>query len=237
MEQEDKIINKISGIQILKYLKDKSIFNQGIQIIIFSASSDSFILDEVHTKGVLGYIKKDSPINKYTPSKNALKKMKQLISGKDKALGNKYLKEVWTIQNSILKLSLFDEDDEYFHKIKFEIDTIFEILNSNIENKIKFTLITIFKVLEILTDKYFKGDSKIGAYKKITSIIRTFKIDIDNGKISQLVCTRNFLVHSGEIRKDCKEKDKVIKKPNQENIIIWFKMLQTILEAIDKDSK
>jgi len=224
-------ISKYSGIEILKDIKE---INQGIQVLMLTATSKSLILDKLYQYDIVGYIKKEHPSDKNIKIKENFNKLETLI---DKGLEKKYLKEIWTIQNSILKLDLFEKDDDYFDKIKFEVDTIFEILNSNIENKIKFTLITIFKVFEILTNKYFKGDSKIGAYGKITSIIKTFKIDIDNGKISQLVCTRNFLVHSGEIRKDCEGKDKVIKKPNQKNILTWFKMLQTILEAIDKDSK
>ena len=128
--------------------------------------------------------------------------------------------------------SIFKKEDETFKKIEFEITTIFEILNSNVENKLKFTLITIFKVLEILTGKY----NLIGSeYDKNIKLFHNNGLREYDKDIRQIVCTRNFLIHDGKIETlyySCK-KD-FIERPTQDNILTWFKMLQTILVKIDK---
>ena len=72
---QEKVL-EISGIKLLKYIKK---LNPSIQVIIFSASTDSLILDELYANGILGYIKKDSPTNKYLASKNSLTKLDKLL--------------------------------------------------------------------------------------------------------------------------------------------------------------
>jgi len=226
-KEEDTNINKISGLQILNYIKN---LNKSIQVIMFTASSDSLIIDTLHDKGILGYVKKDAPTDRYEASKNSFKKLDKLIKY---GLTKNYLKEIWNIQNKILELKILKGDDEHSINIKAEIETIFEILDSELENKIKFTILTIFKVLEILTDEYYKENPNDGAYKKITSLLYIFTLNIDSSIISKLVCTRNFLVHSGDIKPICQ--NKVIENPTQENIVEWFQILQTILTKVNDD--
>jgi len=74
-ETTDKI-NNISGMKILDFIKKE---NPSIQIIMFTASSDSLILDSIHDKGILGYVKKDAPTKRYTTSKSSFKRLDSLI--------------------------------------------------------------------------------------------------------------------------------------------------------------
>ena len=230
-DDDKKSISKISGFKIIKEVQD---INPGIQIIMFTASGDSLILDELHRKGILGYIKKDAPTDKYEASKNSLKKLDTLIK---KGLEKKYLKEVWIMRTKILDLDILRKDEENFIKIKAEIETIFEILNSNLENKIKFTILTIFKVLEILSDKF---ELKGSEFNKIIKLFQINNLTTYDKEISQLVCTRNFLVHSGnkdKLSSNCMKNNTLIEEPEVENILTWFKMLQTILVEINVEIK
>lgn len=222
-------ITSFTGIKIRDMIKE---INPAIQVIMFTATSKSRILEELYQHNILGYIKKEDPQERNIKTKESFAKLAELV---DKGLGKKWLKEIWDIQENILTLQIFEQEDENFVKIKAEIETIFEILNSDLENKIKFTILTLFKVLEILTDIYYQGNKNDGAYTKIFSLTKNLNLAINPHTISQLVCTRNFLVHSGEIKPICEYK--VVEKPTQEHILTWFKMLQTILEKIDKSSK
>ncbi|MDQ7083979.1 MAG: hypothetical protein Q9M36_03205 [Sulfurovum sp.] len=141
-----------------------------------------------------------------------------------------YLKDIWDIQKKILELEILQSSNENYKNIKDEIDTVFEILDSNLENKMKFTILTIFKVIEILIEEYSINNQ--ATYDKFVSLFQKFNLNKYNHEISQLVCTRNFLAHAGDFRASCK--NSVVKKPTKENIRTWFKMLQTILEKIDK---
>jgi len=222
-------ISKYTGIQILEDIKN---INQGIQVLMLTATSKSVILDKLYEYDILGYIKKEHPIDINITTKENLNKLADLV---DKGFDKSYLKEIWNIQNTILKLDLFKKDDEFFNKIKLEIETIFEILNSNIENKIKFTLITIFKIFEILTEKYNLTGNE---FSKIKSLFQNNGLEDYDNNISQIVCSRNFLIHSGnknKLHNSCQ--DSLIEKPNQEHILTWFKMLKKILQNIDEKKK
>ncbi len=223
---EQKLVNELSGIQLLDKIKK---INRGIQIIMFTASGDSLILDELHKKNILGYVKKDAPGEKYQAPKNSFDKLDKLIK---LGLTNEYLKEIWLIQKNILGLNLLQKNDvDNFAKIKYEVETMFDILDSDLENKIKFAILTIFKTLELLCDEYYNGNSKDGAYIKITSVISKFHLNI-NDEVSKIICTRNFLIHSGRLEGICEKN--AIKNPIEVDIKRWFEMLQTILTEIDK---
>lgn len=227
LENESKTISQISGIKIFKYIKE---LNKSIQIIIFTASTDSLIIDTLYdekNEKILGYIKKDAPTDKYEASKNSFNKLDTLIK---KGIEKKYLKEIWSIQKKILELKILQSSNENYKKIKDEIDTVFEILDSNLENKMKFTILTIFKVIEILIEEYSINNQ--ATYDKFLSLFQKFNLNKYNHEISQLICTRNFLAHAGDFRASCK--NSVVKKPTKNHILDWFKMLQTILFEIDK---
>jgi CheY-like chemotaxis protein len=221
-------VTKYTGIKILQIIKE---INPGIQVIMFTATSKSMILEELYNHDIVGYIKKEHPEDKNISTKESFTKLANLV---DEGLKKKYLKEIWRIQRNILGLNMLKKDTENFIKIKSEVETIFEILDSNLENKIKFTILTIFKALEILTEEYNMEGTE---YQKNKLLFHKYGVKKYDTAISEIVCTRNFLVHSGKrekLHRNCM--DGCIEKPNQENILVWLKMLQTILEAIDKES-
>lgn len=213
-------INKISGIKILKEIKK---LNKGTQVIIFTASSDSEILEEINKNDIVGYIKKDSPIQKYQTSKSSIKKLQQYTK---EALSKSYLKEVYSIQQVLLKLDL--NKNENYKKIKFEIDNIFDILNSNLDKKITFFILALYNIIEIINKEFDKSFGS--AYNNIIAVCKEMKIDnidnIDDG-LSQIICTRNTLIHLGEIKSYCK--GKVFEEPSPSKKIELLKTIKKLL--------
>ena len=118
---------------------------------MLTAIGKSTILENLYEHGILGYIKKEHPNDVNISTKENFDKLKKLV---DKGLDKKYLKEVWEIQQTI---SPFNSD------IKIEIDSIFEILNSDMQNRFIYAMFAIFKCIEIVNDYYI-----IDGYKKAT---------------------------------------------------------------------
>ena len=262
-------ISNYSGIQVLNSIKE---INKGIQVLMLTATSKSTILDKLYEHDILGYIKKEHPTDKNISTKENFNKLKYLV---DIGLEKRYLKNIWTIQKDILELDLTNE-------IKLEVQSIFEILDSSMENKFNYAMFAIFKCIEIVTSLYIEEiDRKAcwlegreiknaGYYHKrreyytsnlehiesensqnyqtfgnisIENKIRTImneKLGLESNELHSyikcLVCIRNHTIHQDKEydNKDfCKKviEEKIYKK----DILIWFKMLQMILEKVSSD--
>ena len=225
---EQKKIENITGIKIIQEIQT---INPAIQIILWTASGDSIILDEVNKLNILGYIKKES-LGDRTADVNS--SIKSLITLVDKGLGKKYLKEVWDIQKSITINN---------PKIQIEVKSIFEILDSDMKNRFIYAMFAIFKVIEIICNIYFEekkidekwkafwkdSDNSIYGYStkdRLIEIRKKFTLDSKlDQEISDISEIRNNTIHSS---------NKNIEKPTKNHILTWFKMLQTILEKIAK---
>jgi len=240
--KQEKVL-EISGIKILKHIKK---LNPSIQIIIFSASTDSLILDELYANGILGYIKKDSPTNKYLASKNSLTKLDKLIK---KGLDRKYLKTIWKLQQDTLQLPfLTNNTDPIIFELRKNITSIFDILNSNMPNSFVYAMLAIFKCLELLNnfyliDEYQKATWKVkpedidnltdnSTKNKILNIIEhktTLEANEFDNLLVKLVCSRNYAIHPKE-KKSCR--DFLVKEPNDGHIASWFEMLFDIIKSL-----
>jgi len=168
--EDDHTVGKeekdLSGIKILKHIKED--INPGIQIIMLTASGKSKILLEAQKYDLLGYIKKEHPEEISVDTKETFEKLKNLL---DTGLEKQYLKNIWKIQESILGLKIFENN--VHHQIKLEIKSIFEILNSSMENKFVYAMLAIFKVLEIIKDNYINDDSSyVEEEIKIKAIVK-----------------------------------------------------------------
>jgi len=259
-EENNTKISKISGIQILKYIREecKESINQGIQIIIFSASGDSLIVEEAAKYGTIGYVKKDSPINRYIASKGSFGKLDQLI--KD-GIERKHLKEIWNIRQSILllpiirdtKLSL-DEDNNKIYELKNNVNYVFDILNSNLPQPNLYAMYAIFKCLELIIDMYIweekRSDGFCAIWKESNKQVDGFnstenkikkimeqKLNLVNQEINdeikKIVCCRNYSIHGGE-KPNCRNVTIKNEDLNETHILKWFEMLLMILVKMDK---
>ena len=227
-DHEKQKIENLTGIKITQMIKE---INPAIQIIMLTATGKSTILENLYKHGILGYIKKEHPNDVNISTKDNFDKLKNLV---DKGLDKKYLKEVWKIQQTITPFS---------SDIKIEIDSIFEILNSDMQNRFIYAMFAIFKCIEIVNDYYI-----IDGYKKATwkdtqeefldnstknkiCMILDKKLNFKNRdeviyqNIEEIIKIRNNTIHPKKER---------VEEITQKHILTWFKMLQIILEKIEK---
>ena len=177
IQEDQQNINEknISGIKILEHIKKN--INGGIQVLMLSASGKSQILDEAHKYDILGYIKKEHPQDTATKTKETFEKLTMLL---DIGLEKQYLKEIWSLQKEILDFGIFTK--KQYAPIKIEIQSLFEILNSSMENRFIYAMLAIFKALEIMITFYIeekKENNKRFAYWKDTGI-KIAKVNQEN---------------------------------------------------------
>jgi len=222
-------IENLTGIKITKMIKE---INPAIQVIIFTATNKSRILEKLYEEKILGYIKKAHPEDKNLTTKDSFAKLAELI---DSGLEKKYLKEIWTIQNTVLELDLTNE-------IIFEVKSIFEILDSDMEKRYTYAMLSIFQSLEEINNIYINDKTKkwIDGYvniviegngytkQKIEAVLK--KLDLFqefNSEIYIISKMRKNAIHPPQKSK--------YDKPTKDNILIWFKMLQIILKKVSDD--
>lgn len=80
-------ITSFTGIKIRDIIKE---INPAIQVIMFTATSKSRILEELYQHNILGYIKKEDPQERNIKTKESFAKLAELV---DKGLEKKWLKE------------------------------------------------------------------------------------------------------------------------------------------------
>jgi len=239
--KQEKVL-EISGIKILKHIKK---LDPSIQVVIFSASTDSLILDELYTNGILGYIKKDSPTNKYLASKNSLTKLDKLIK---QGLDRKYLKVIWNRQQDILQLPfLTNNSDTTIFELRKNIASVFDVLNSNLPNAFVYAMLAIFKCIELIINYYVNDKSgiwKVGNRKgkkidllvgnknitstrnKLLNVLKEINLEGIEKSINDFIDKRNNIIHPNT-------QDENI---TRDNIIDWFEMVFDILYKIKKVS-
>lgn len=259
---------KISGIRLLKKIKS---FNPAIQVIMFSATTRSDILEQASKYKILGYIKKDSiDYSIYTTKANIEKLSNFLKDGEEKF----YLKDIWNIQKEILNSNFLKHGQ--FKKIpemRNTIEVTFEVLNSNINKPLKFIMFNIFKCIEYINEYYIKEDKsdiarwidngeEIKTFFKKNDPNNNFPLERENDKfnnsaenkiriimheklkindynenmlIRKLVCNRNYHMHTGDVKRHCKEYIEIEIETN--SILEWFRLLEKIITSIDKQNK
>jgi CheY-like chemotaxis protein len=216
-------LNSLTGHKVLEVIKK---INKGIQVIVFTASQKSEVLKEADKNDILGYIQKESSIN----INDNFNEFQKLIT---KAYKRKYLKEVFDIQQEILNLGIFNNENEKYKRAKFEISNIFDVLNSNLSNRIQMTVISLYKILEILiTENNIKAEN---SYDKTIQLLKILNLKEKYIKeVSIIGCTRNYLIHPKEPHPKSICKQNLIKSPNKDNILIWFKMTKDILSKLEE---
>lgn len=241
---EDDFLENISladltGIQIFNTIKE---INPGIQVIVFTASSNSLLLDELsnYDSSILGYVKKEHPKNYNLTTQGNINK---LISLANKGLSEKYLKDIYIIQNSILEILKNDifskyikntnKYEKYWSQLEQDTTQIFDILNSNTSNKYPYAMLSIARSLEavlsiFITERQIDNiywdaeDCRAKKFEdKITGLMKKFGYEIEN--LSSFVLRRNSYIHS----------NKTYTKVSKTEIEQWFKILLSMIETID----
>ena len=256
--KDEKDIELLTGVKVLNQIKD---INKGIQVIMLTASNQTLILEKLYNYGVLGYIRKEHPNDTSVSTKDNLTKFKNFI---DTGLEKKYLQEVWSKQNNILNFSLFKKSsNKKIKNIAFDITTIFEILDSKMEDKFSFVIFTYTKILEAIssiyvnefTMKYLEDNTDIGIYDYKQNNVYDYQSEkwyrntqnrLHNIFFEKLSLTQKSihtdlceLINCRNYIAHPNEKTPVgcnlIKQPNTEDILKWFEMLYIVLKQMDKN--
>ena len=245
--QEDRDIEDLTGIQILKIIKEE--INRGIQCIALTASQNSLILEKLYEYDIIGYVKKEHPNNYKLDTKENINKIVSLV---DRGLENKYLKDIWTTQEEIKGLkgfSITGESDllsELFTNSQF----IFDILNGKAKNKMNMAILTIYKCFEVIVSIYIDTDSRPKIFKEglptltlhnqltppstpsesgtLWHLFNVLQIKLSNNdvdlhnKLTELHKCRKNIVHPTEI--NC--------NATVDEIVEWFKILKIVIAKI-----
>ena len=226
-------LENYTGIQIREAIAE---VNPGIQVIMFTATSKSLILEELYKHNILGYIKKEHLEDKSLNTKENIGKLAKLI---DEGLERKYLKKIWNIRNSILELEILKNKD--FEPLRFEIESIFELLDSSMNKRFIYAMLSIFQALEEINNYYI--DDKTKGWRDGYTETEIIGSGYTKQKIEAVLKRLNLLqIYSLEISKISRMRKDAIhppqrgnyETPNNDDIVTWFKMLQTILVEIDK---
>ena len=245
--EEDRDIDNLTGIQILKIIKEE--INKGIQCIALTASQNSLILEKLYEYDIVGYVKKEHPSNYKLDTKENINKIVTLV---DTGLKNKYLKVIWITQEEIKNLNNFtirgEEDllSELFTNSQF----VFDILNGKAENKNNMAILTIYKCFEVITSIYINTDARLKIFKEglstLTShnnltppstpsesgtlwyLFNILQVKLSNNdaplhdKLSTLHRCRKNIVHPNEI--NC--------NATVDEIVEWFRILKIVIELM-----
>lgn len=255
-DHDNDDIDSYSGVKILHTIHE---INAGIQVIMLTATSKSTILEKLYDKKILGYVKKEHPDDTSIDTAENINKLIRLV---DKGLERKYLKKVFLIERELLALPLLqiefsfdmEDNDKKLLEVKNTIPKIFETLDSNIPKPFVSAMLTIYKCLEIINDyyiyeqydeierklkAYWRNNSKIidsdgnaSVNNKTKNILKKLGVSDDEmiRLIDEISCSRNYEIHFGEIKSFCR--NKTVFKPNEEHILKWFSMIQSIIDKI-----
>ena len=234
-----KSIDDFLGMDILKKIHE---VNPGIQVIMMSATSKSIILEKLYEKKILGYIKKEHPNDYAISTAENINKLLELV---DKGLDDKYLKKVFSIKSTMLKILKDDPFSKYiqnanvyeyfFKQLKKEINYIFDILSSNTSNKYPYALLSMARSLEVILsifiterrhDNMYWDNSDCVATKfedKIIALMRKFGHQNEITYLNSLIMRRNGYIHSNSS----------YIKPTKKEIIQWFNILCEMIQIID----
>jgi len=226
---------RYSGVQISTMIKE---INPGIQVIMLTATGNSLILEKLYEHGILGYIKKEHPEDKSLKTKDNIRKLAELLT---EGFEKKYLKKIWKTQKEIVSLDIFKNQD--FQAMKFEIDTIFELLDSNLDKRYTYSMLSLFQALEEVNNYYINDKTK-----KWKDGYTEVKIEGNGYTKQKIVAVLNrlnlFKKFSSDIDTISKMRKNVIhppegaptEQPTQDNIITWLTMLCEILKKMDTDA-
>jgi len=227
----------ISGIKLLNKIKDTSLetnLNPGIQVIMLSATTRSDILEQAYKDNkILGYIQKDHIENTFLSTKVNVKKLSDLLIDAEKEF---YMKRIWSIQKEISNFNIMKKpSNEYMISIKLQVESSFNLLDSNLEKKINLVVLSFYNIIEFLI-KYYGGTHGTG-FSQIRDICNN-KLGICtlDTSLSEIMCTRNYIAHgedAKEIKPYCQEN--TIKTPNSKHIVKWFEALKEIFVQIEQN--
>ena len=246
-DHDNEDLESYSGIKLLQKIHD---INEGIQVIMLTATSKSTILEKLYEKKILGYIKKEHPSDVSLDTEKNIEKLVTLIN---KGLERKYLKEIFITMKKakiILAEDIFsqygielEKYEPFWIKLQVEVEAIFDILDGSSKNKFLYamvsiassleTILTIFVSDELNQNNFFWDGEPCSASSLNEKLKRLFhykfgfpqttKLGHPNKEIDMttLIKRRNDYLHTRKVVRVTSEESKS-----------WFKKLQKMIEII-----
>jgi len=256
-DHDDDDIDSYSGVKILQKIHE---VNAGIQVIMLTATSKSTTLEKLYEKKILGYIKKEHPDDTSVDTVENINKLVGLVDKglERKFLKEIFIIQKDLLELELFKNLKFSFEMDYSTKKLFElkntIERVFSTLDSNIPKPFVYGMSILYKCIETINDYYIyeqydSGTKRQKAYwiynnepidnnanasvnNKIKSLAKYLQVQNDEleRKIDEISCTRNFEMHSGEIKKN--SKDSLVRNITDEHIVRWFEMIKKIVFAM-----
>ena len=198
-------IEEYSGAKILKKIKE---INQGIQVIILTASNKAWNMEHFLSEGADGYYIKESP-EVLVSDEFSKENFENLVKTSKKCIERQYLKESFAkhqsiknkIDTTLSTSSISTEKTEFFEEIKVYNEMSFDLLynaaneidEEKRKNKFGFAYLSLFKILE-RTNKYFiivEPNTTVNNYY--------FQTDI---AVHGAISTQSYCTSSSTINKD-----------------------------------
>ena len=251
-DHDNDAIENYTGIKILQEIHK---INAGIQVIMFTATSKSTILEKLYEKRILGYIKKEHPSDVSLDTEKNIDKLVTLV---DKGLERKYLKEIFLTMKkakTILDQDIFlqygierEKYEPFWIKLQVEVEAIFDILDGSSKNQLLYAMVSIASSLETiltifvsdeLNQNNFFWDGELCSANSLNEKLKrlfhykfgfpqTTKLGHPNKEIdmSTLIQRRNDYLHTR----------KVVRVTSEE-IKSWFNKLRRMIEFIQSPPK
>ena len=228
-----------SVVRIINLIKE---INPGIQILVLSATNKSNHLKELQKLDILGYIKKESPQDRLINTSENIAEFGNLVN---LALSNRYLKEIYNLQNEIIKHSAKFSDE----KINEQIEFLFAVLSSSSAKKFELaTILILYGCFESITRYYMEEiDGSVVFKNGLDSKFKQKKFECGQSKRIELIIDKFIIRKSLEKPKnlcndinDFFEKRNNLAHTNNEKIYInsnhilkWSKVLLEITKIIE----
>lgn len=158
----DKPIEEYSGAKLLEKIKSD---NQGIQVIVFTASNKAWNMKKLLELGADGYYIKESPEYQFS-EKFSEENYKNLLKSIEKCIERNYLKGIWHTINEIKK-----NNNKLYPDFNTESDTMLDLSWELLKNERNdFAFLTLFQVIELYAKYEYQIDGNI---EKLRSINKT----------------------------------------------------------------
>lgn len=154
-DQDDKNTEEITGIQLLKKIKE---YNSGIQVIIFSATNKIWNLQEIQKVGADGFIIKESPENSI--NKNfTIKLINDFLITLEESIKMQFLKSAFASLNKIennFKI-LFNGQNDLLSEIESYLNIAYQLLNNYRvhEKYLNYAYIQLFLIIELYVSQEY----------------------------------------------------------------------------------
>lgn len=180
-------INKYSGAQLLKVIKEK---NSGTQVIIFTASNKAWNMKALLDLGADGYFIKESPELGFS-YQFSQENVTNFIKNAETCLSKKYLQDIYA-REAVVKTELDNkkmgkpqEYQDFLDQLKTQIDISYDLLyNANSDTKFAYAYIALFRAVELIDAKLIDKINGVWTLVSLNTSLTIYNWDDVNNKLT-----------------------------------------------------